>query len=32
MKTEIFTALVISYNCFEDIRYKLRLGVMATHE
>lgn len=32
MKTEIFTASVISYNCFEDIRYKLHLGAMATHE
>lgn len=32
MEEAIFTASVISYNCFEDIRYKLRLGVMTTHE
>ena len=28
----IFTASVISFNSFEDIRCKLRLGSMATHE
>lgn len=32
MEETVFTASVISFNSFEDIRYKLRLGTMATHE
>ncbi len=32
MEEAIFTASVISFNSFENIRYKLHLGVMATHE
>lgn len=32
MEDKIFTASVISYNCFENIMEDLQKGVMETHE